>query len=226
MRSLIAIGAVACSLLFLETSAEIASVADAPVLKKFSELPLDENGHLADHWLLFTNSRQCKEDTQAAWIQAAPELRKVAAADGELKKAFFGSSTSKCSAVILERGTAGNLISHPLPENFHDVKDVKSYSDWIHQMQRVEIGFINYEAHEANIYWIQPGSNKRVHVGNLGIGERQTVWQQTFLGHRFEVISKVNNEIYGRFTAEHHAFLPMGQRASMTRPMEVDNQVG
>lgn len=46
-------------------------------------------------------------------------------------------------------------------------------------------------------------------------GERRTIWQQTTLGHRFELIDETTGQNYGIYTVEHEGFTIIGEVASM-----------
>lgn len=131
------------------------------------------------------------------------------------------SDDHSCSAVMLEIGVPRDMIQNAIPENtFH--MEVENESDkskggwasvrghtgvgsesmkqmtlrqWLVDSNKAEIGWMSYRPGTATIYWIDD-NDKMIDSGTLRYGERETVWLQTRLGHRFEIIGNEDGEVW------------------------------
>lgn len=189
-------------------------VASKFVVSSLNTLALDENNRLTDHWLLYSNNDQCARRIQGAWSRRADYTgRMVAPFDGEAFSQFFSDSSADdtCYAVCLERGSLQGHLPYLFPH--YQYKGERDLSSWIDDCQRVELGFISYAPHDATIYW-RSFDGEMINVGDLRRGERNTIWQNTFIGHTFEVIDKVTRASLGVFTAEHTGFFVIGENKS------------
>ena len=182
-------------------------------ITNLSELPLDENGRLSSHWLLFP-SGSCEKYIEDTWEDSGFELRSLASISGELENLFFpDNSTAECEAVCLERGTPYDYLQHYLPLQLFQGSQVE-LRGWIHSnCQKTEFGFISFLKNEAIVYWISP-ENKRIKISNLLRGERNTFWTTTVLGHKFEVVDSVTKQVVGSFTAEFNGINHIGDPGS------------
>lgn len=64
-----------------------------------------------------------------------------------------------------------------------------------------------------------------VFISDLKHGEKHTAWQQTYLGHTFEIRDKVTDEVLKRVTVEHNAIIPIGSPKSSLMVRDVRTQV-
>ena len=109
---------------------------EQPVIDDFSKLPLDSNGRLADNWLLYQDTPQCKVAFAEAFSREDVSGRQIAPCSINIIEVFFaGQGTFTCSAVTLTMGTSQDLISHTLPRNMFStpngiIKD--DITSWIH----------------------------------------------------------------------------------------------
>lgn len=212
---------------------------------KIEDFPMVES-HLESHWLIHTDSEKCRKDIQDAWASPSHDffVRKLVAVDEKFMKDTFltgGSGkrleqdhTGECVAICIDKGTAKNMIQHFLPDNIftwaqgnsEDNNDeVGNIVDWIeNSCQRAELGIVNYHEDEATVYWLNPHTGDRVDVGHLGIGERNTLWQVTVLGHVFEVVS-VKGVHLGSFEVQHNAFEIVGDAGSRVFRQNVTEEV-
>jgi hypothetical protein len=67
------------------------------------------------------------------------------AVSSALANSFFGSNFDfkNCHAVSLEKGTHRSLVAFPVRMAIYSNSPIP-IAEWIHGLQRVEIGFINY----------------------------------------------------------------------------------
>jgi len=57
--------------------------------------------------------------------------------------------------------------------------------------------------------------NEEIYISHLGQMEANTVWQQSYLGHRFVIRSIEKNEILSELTLQHNCIHSLGSRPSM-----------
>jgi hypothetical protein len=134
-------------------------------ISSLSNLPYDENGHLATHILAYPASGPCNALVEAA-ITEVWEIQHVpVAVDGEAAKILFGdklpsptnneiTNVEQCPAVCLERGVDSYLVGYPLPEKYYNPTendDHNSFQNFIgspscgnelHQLFSQGLGFI------------------------------------------------------------------------------------
>ncbi|KAL7449332.1 hypothetical protein ACHAWC_001400 [Mediolabrus comicus] len=103
-----------------------------------------------------------------------------------------------CVAVCLEKGTLRTVVARPLPHRYfsHGKVDQDGDGGRVDEMTvdnfymsdscaKVEHGFINYHDNPIAVYWINH-SGQKIFNQELGVGERKTIFIDTFIGHRFE----------------------------------------
>jgi len=128
------------------------------------------------------------------------------------------STANQCSAILLTRGQAMDKLANAIPEHtFHmkiDKEDTEqsaqvmgftgigsaskktvSLRNWLDESGRAEIGWISYHPGVATVYWIND-DNEYIKSGTLKYGERNTVWLQTRIGHRFEIVGNGDKEVW------------------------------
>eukprot|EP00968_Pinguiococcus_pyrenoidosus_P003411 scaffold214_cov249-Pinguiococcus_pyrenoidosus.AAC.19 len=151
---------------------------------ELEQLPLDSEGHLLQHLVLF--NANC--DAEAAAADA--ELRPSALASGSLASAL-GLDVEQASAcaqmVCLEMGTRVDLVPH-----WNKAVSVGSPRSIGAALQRqcdtLEVGFVsNFEGQKLQLFWLNPGTGEERRNGVLDYGEKKIMWITSFLGHRFVV---------------------------------------
>lgn len=188
-------------------------------ITNLSELEFDENDRLAKHMLLYHGNEACKNSVENLELS----LRFSEGMDQSVARGFFGDVSSDCSAVCLERGTHIDHILNPLPMHKHN--SLTGLVEFVrNKCQKTEVGFLSYTPRESIIYWVSP-DGARHQIGILKLGERNTSWQQSYLGHVFEIVDIETGEVWRRITVEHHAIYPIGSPSSSVRPRDVRAQV-
>jgi len=218
------------------------------VFSKIEDFPMEE-GHLSTHFLLHTDSEKCSQDIHDAWSSESHDffLRELVALEGKFMRDTFltGGTGGKriekdpsgeCVAICLQKGTAHNMLQHFLPDNIFTWKETENSAetddtiitgiiDWIESScQRAELGIVNYHNEEATVFWLNPHSGEKVNVGHLSIGERNTLWQVTVLGHVFEVVS-LSGVHLGSFEVKHNSFEVVGDAGSRVFRRNVTEEV-
>lgn len=137
------------------------------VISAFSELPYDENQHLASHILAYPAGGPCSSLVEAAMPNPGNMYRHVpVAVDGDVAAALFGevptegvSDVTQCPAVCLDRGVDASLVAHPIPQKYYNPAengDHKSFADFVSSLScgHVEFGFINYTPDTLSLFWV------------------------------------------------------------------------
>jgi len=197
------------------------SNADTVLFSSISDLPLDDKGHLESQWLLFPIGK-CGDKILSSWNANDMAVRKVAYVSDDLAASLFGYDGHDCSAVCLERGVPSSYIKYPLPEQiYHEGHD--DLVNWLNERcQALELGFVSYEENPLKVYWISPDGS-RYELATMEKGERHTFWTNTRLGHEFEIVDSVTQEVLGRYVAEYNAFYPIGDSGTFVGT-EVGNE--
>ena len=103
-------------------------------------------------------------------------------------------------------------MQYPLPEKVHrvDVNEGSSSSpaEWLHtHCSKAEVGFVNQGTDLMELYWVN--GDQRQPSGELDIGEKNSRWIQTFIGHQFAVVNtRTLDETL--VTVEHDGFHVLG----------------
>lgn len=173
------------------------------------ELSYDENDRLISNYLLYTPGPNCNiRKGELAYRTAHP-------LSDELTSTFFGSnpaSYGKCGAVCVQKGTLREHIPHPLPSHLGtNLTDVYGFAH--ENCQKTEVGFLSYNPNVATIYWVDKG-NRIVPVGTLKYGEKNTVWQVSYLGHRFLIQDTVTQATLLELTVTHDSVYHIGEHKS------------
>ena len=171
------------------------------IISQLSDLPYDENDHLATHVLAYPASGDCSGLIENA-MPEGPNLygHMPIAVEGEAATALFGDKVpseddtitdiTKCPAVCLDRGVDSSLVAYPLPEKYYNPTENKehrgNFDNFVSSLScgRVEFGFINYSPNTLSLYWVNNEGVKsyRYPVERM---EKNTRFIHTFIGHRF-----------------------------------------
>ena len=193
-------------------------VAGAMHISDLSELPVDTNNHLRNHWLLTTSG--CSELLSKVSHTEHLVFRKAATMTDELATLFFDTYTP-CAAVTLEKGTPQHSLAYVMPENkFSGLHDLSS---WLRDRRKAEVGIMHFYENDMHIYWINL-DGKRVQLATIPSGERHTFWTNSFLGHKFDCADSVTGESMGTYLVEQNSFFVLGDPGPQTRPMPDEDQ--
>jgi hypothetical protein len=190
------------------------------VVNDINNLEFDANNRLDAHWLLFSDNARCREEFSAAWGERNFEndKRYIAPMSAEIDMKFFGKTAAdeSCRAVCLEKGTLDTHLFHPLSNALFEGEEKmeKTLAEWIQDTcQFIELGFVSYNANDIIVNWINH-KGKPMQVGVLKRGEKNTMWQLTTLGHKFELVDSVTKAVLGRYVASQQGQVVIGNPGS------------
>ena len=185
-------------------------------------LEFDSNRRLSRNSILHKDTAYCRNKIDSAWKSSNPhwDARNLVAMNESMLESFVLSGVAddmsvKCIAVCVDIGLAEDLIPYPIPNAMYseasalesNPSDLASFVD---NCKKAEVGFISYYPKEAKLYWLN-NNNKRHEMGLLKYGERNTMWQRSYLGHTFEVCDKDTDELLLRHTVMYNAHVVVGQ---------------
>ena len=176
-------------------------------ISNVSELSFDENDRLTTNYVLFVDNPSCQLDHDGYPYRPALPM------SANLMSEFFKDSESigDCAVVCLEKGVLKEHVVHPLP--MHVGKQLESAANFVQaNCAKTEVGFLSYNPNVADIFWVN--GNKRQKVGTLKQGEKNTVWQVSYLGHKFLIEDTVTKEKLLELTVTHNAIYPIGDHKS------------
>ena len=184
-----------------------------------NDIPLDENDRVLDHWLLYLDNKECNSNILAALYRTNPDLRRVAKLSFPIISEFFtdeSNEESNCSIVFLERGADFKNIIHVLPEDKLIINSETSddlIDEYIRDHQKVEVGFASHYPQDLQIYWIDEAQHEKIKLGLLKKGLKNTVWKQSYLGHKFDLIDENTGEVVEHVDVNFNAFLTFGEQS-------------
>jgi hypothetical protein len=187
-------------------------------------LQYDVNNRLSRNSIVYQDTPACRNKIEKEWNNGNPyaDARNLIPMTPSLLKNFvdnevFGDDTS-CAAVCVDTGVEESLVPHPMPFMVYSEtsplrdaeKDKKiEMNTWLNKCKGAEVGFISYLPKDATLYWVNLEGERR-NAGTLKWGERYTVWQNTFLGHVYEICDKDSDELIMRYTVVHNAHVVVG----------------
>lgn len=187
----------------IQVLADIHHTGTTVIISSLSDLPFDENGHLASHILAYPASDPCST-LVGEKIATESEMMYghiAVAVDGAAADALFGdklpaaddgeiiTDVAQCPAVCLERGVDSYLVGYPLPDRYYNPEENEDHTSFRHFLGsfscgRVEVSFISYHPKTLDFYWVDPDGKK--HFQNtLERKEKNTHFVTTYIGHRF-----------------------------------------
>jgi len=178
------------------------------------QLPFNADGHLSQHLLLYPASCAAAIEPHVIYEYFNRAIHPV---DGDALELFFPElGESECSAVCVRVGTARSLVHALMPEFRHDPATQPDFMNdfFFPHCESVEAGFLNYytdKQSHLDLYWISPNDGERVYQGELGYGERNTQFIQSFLGHVFHLVDPINNEVLLDHTVAFDHIVSVGQ---------------
>jgi len=103
--------------------------------------------------------------------------------------------------VVVAFYKVGTEIRH-MDVLFETIECSQNFEEELLNLQRVEIGWVNFEADTIEVFWMQQPSGKLYSVGEIPPGEKNTQWRSTFIGHEFVLKRKNGSEISFRVQTE------------------------
>ena len=186
------------------------SVPFCVAIESISELQFDDNHRLANNVLLHSNSAECAEKVKAAWRvgNSYTDARQVEGMVQSLAEQFTGNETeSDCVAVCLQRGTAQELVTFPLPQYLY--RGGNDLNKVIGACRAAEIGIISYDPRtNLKLYWVNKMTGEVVYLDTLEMGERKMKWHSSYLGHQFQI--RQEDDIIKAFTVEFDGLIVQG----------------
>ncbi|KAL7446543.1 hypothetical protein ACHAXH_008315 [Discostella pseudostelligera] len=210
-------------------------------ISSLSNLPYDENGHLATHILAYPASGPCNALVEAAITEVREMYQHVpVAVDGEAAKILFGgklpsptnneiTNVEQCPAVCLERGVDSYLVGYPLPEKYYNPTnnvDHNSFQNFIGSPScgKVEMSFINYSPKDLDLYWVHPDGTKHFNA-KFERTETNTQFVTTFIGHRFIAEDPETNEVHMDYTVEFNGNFGVSNHVNVHEVMDIRQEV-
>lgn len=191
----------------------------APTITSLADLPYNEDNRLSTHIFAYPAGKCAALIDSDKKIADGRWEHKFVALDGEAYGAVFGhlegvdasspptdvNSFHDCMAVCLERGTLQSVVARPLPHRYWKKGQVDNEGEMVEvdNMDRflatdacgqVEYGFVSYHENIVKIYWVNDQTGEKIFNQDLGVGERETSFITTFVGHRFQFYDTKPNE--------------------------------
>jgi len=175
------------------------------------DLPVDDNGRIINNYLLHSDNDICIDLFSSINL----DYREILGLTSEASEKFFGSiEADKCAVVCIQKGTHIDSVFDPLPQLVELSYVPSRFNSFVTEhCQKVEVGFLSYAEHVSDIMWLDRQGNRQL-VGILKQGERNTVWQGSFLGHEFFVVDQVTKQDLLHLVVTHDSINPIGSPKS------------
>lgn len=177
-------------------------------ISSLSELPLDDHGHLKNHWLL--TSPGCEDLMKNVKHTEHLVQRKAATMTDELAANFI-KKYSPCIAATIEKGTPAYTVANVMPQNVFS--GINGFSDWLRDRRKAEVGFMHFYEDPMVVNWID-NSGRRVKLATIENSEKNTFWTHSYLGHQFECIDAATGAVLGTYLVEQNSFFVLGNSNS------------
>lgn len=208
------------ALLSLLSLASQHDASAAPTISSLTELAYNEDNRLSNHFFAYPAGKCASLIDSDEKIFDGQWGHEFVALEGEAYGDVFGhlegvdgsagpptevDTFMDCLAVCLEKGTLQSVVARPLPHRYWKegvVMDEKEPVE-VPNMNRfltsdscgqVEYGFISYHDFPIKIYWVNSNTGEKIPNQELGIGERETSFITTFIGHKFQFYDTQPNE--------------------------------
>lgn len=204
-----------------------------------TELPFDENGHLAKYQLVFPSNDIAKNCPAIHKNHADVDL--VALTGEALQQVFpdYQPETEECQVACLERGVERSLAAYPMAhKRFSGNKeDEEAFDNWfMEKCSSIEVCLMNYydTDHDLHVYWAVPprlqeqGQDSLVLNTVLKYGEKNTRCLVSHLGHEFQIVNTADNTIIQNITIEHPLTIAFGtnpRHQEQIAPNQFDNEI-
>jgi len=173
-------------------------------ISDLSELPLDSNGHLKNHWFLSTPG--CKDLLKTVSHSEHLVQRKSAVMTDEVAANFI-EKYSPCIAVTLEKGTPAYTLANVMPQ--YVFSGINGFDEWLRERRRAEVGFMHFYEHPMTVNWVND-AGKLIKLATIDNSEKNTFWTQSFLGHKFDCVDSVTGESLGTYLIKQNSFFVLG----------------
>lgn len=203
------------------------------IVSNKNDFNINKESRLLSNLFVHTNTDLCKSIGIADIISHYDHYRDVAVLDTSYSPNFFDGAeadSKTCSLACIEIGTPIDLIQHIFPDKKYTIQeetfDKAEVLKWFNEecMQR-EAGFVSSIDNPVNLFWIDNNTGKRVQTGTVLKGERNTVWQNTIMGHVFEAVDSVTQEVVGNYQILHDSFFRIGPLTSGLDPTFATNSL-
>jgi len=193
----------------------------APTISSLADLPYNEDNRLDTHIFAYPAGKCASLVDSDKFISDGQWQHKFVALDGDAYSAVFGhlegidtsagppntnvDSFGDCLAVCLEKGTLQSVVARPLPHRYWQNGEVDDDGTMVQYENvdrfltsdscgKVEYGFINYHENPIKIYWVNERTGEKIFNQDIGVGERETSFITTFVGHKFQFYDSKPNE--------------------------------
>ena len=196
------------------------------VINDTSSFIVNEDLRLESNWLIQTNSPLCKSlNVIDDLSRTYDHLREIGTLSEKYASEFFEMdypSTNVCILACVDMGVPIHLVNQIFPERKYVIEekdyDFKAVTKWFtKQCMRREVGFLSTLDNNVTIYW-RKNSNERVFTGEFEKGERNTAWRTTTIGHIFELVDSVTEELLGSYQILHDSIIRVGALVSGINP--------
>ena len=187
------------------------SIKNVKPITNAIDLPVDDNGRIINNYLLYSDNDICI----GLFSSINLDYREILGLTSEASEKFFGGiEADKCAVVCIQKGTHIDSVFDPLPQLVELSYVPSRFNSFVTEhCQKVEVGFLSYAEHVSDIMWLNQQGNRQL-VGILKQGERNTVWQGSFLGHEFFVVDQVTKQDLLHLVVTHDSINPIGSPKS------------
>ena len=190
------------------------------IITTLSDLPFNDDNRLTSHIFAYPAGKCASLVDADTTIHDGIWEHKFFALEGEAYRSVFGhlegvpesppsadevTSFHDCLAVCIERGSLQSVVARPLPHRYWkygqkldelnaiEMENIASFlnSD---SCGKVEYGFVNYYQHSLKVYWVDERNDRKEFNHELGIGDKETHFITTYVGHKFQVYDIKPNE--------------------------------
>lgn len=129
---------------------------------------------------------------------------------------IFGSNNGgACQAACLERGTDRDIAHAAMPHKIYKTGESDgTLQQWFEDnCRQVEVCLINYYDPKVHLktLWIRPETNEPVvHLNDIQYGEPKTRCFNSFIGHKFHVVTAPDDTKIAEFQVEYTLVLAIG----------------
>lgn len=170
----------------------------------------DDAPLLSQHVLAFHNCAP----TESPLLESPPYGFTSGSLSDEAATDIFGT-LGACKAVCLERGVDREIAHAAMPHKIYKGGEYRgTLTDWFESnCRQVEVCLINYYDPKVLIktLWIQPDTNEAVvHLDDIQYGEPKTRCFNSFIGHKFHVVTSSDDTKITEFQVEYTLVLAVG----------------
>jgi hypothetical protein len=121
-----------------------------------------------------------------------------------------------CPAFCLERGTHLDSLFSPISYHKFPSREHLGMGQWFaNACSRAELGIVSYHPKPLDVFWVS-GGDEYLPRGSIARGEQNTMWTDTYLGHRFVLKDPDTKHIMLDITVTENSFRAVGLAQTMT----------